>query len=71
MCLSYLIAGISGIINTDNFYYPSYLTTFQSHFNTVRVGNRIGQDLFNDTPCPFVMSLVLFPDNIHDSTNAY
>jgi hypothetical protein len=45
------------------------MTPFQSDFNPVWMGERVGQDLLYDTPRLFSTSLIFFPDNIYDTAN--
>jgi hypothetical protein len=45
------------------------MTPFQSDFNPVRVGERVGQDLLYDTPRLFSAALIFFPDNVYDKAN--
>jgi hypothetical protein len=57
------------MVITDDLCYPTHLTPFQPYFDPVRVGERAGQDLLHDTPCLFVVALILFPDNIYGKPN--
>jgi hypothetical protein len=45
------------------------MTSIQSDFNPVRVGERVGQDFLNDSPRLFSAALIFFPDNVYDQAN--
>jgi hypothetical protein len=45
------------------------MTPFQSDFDTMRVGERVGQDFLHDTPDLFSAPLIFFSDNIYDKPN--
>jgi hypothetical protein len=45
------------------------MASFQSDFNPVRMGERVGQDLLHDTPGLFSAALIFFPDNVYDKAN--
>jgi hypothetical protein len=45
------------------------MTAFQSYFDPMRMGDRVRQDILNDTPCFLSAALIFFPDNIYYKTS--